>query len=239
MTHLVHFHLNQRAFGVWAARRGLSGRGEFDPHHALHVLLSALFGKGAFQPYRLFQQRFGPWSVYGHSALSAEALRETAELVGTPEMLSVISLGEMRGKPLPEAVGAGRRIGFEIRLSPTTRADGREQDAWVTRMKQAAPADGELLERPVLSREEAYGAWFARRLAGAADLEVVRMTAFCQASMLRSGQRFTAPEVVLQGTLRVTDPAAFRALHEGGIGRGKAYGFGLLLLRPADPERPF
>lgn len=41
------------------------------------------------------------------------------------------------------------------------------------------------------------------------------MTAFRQASMLRSGQRFTAPEVVLQGTLRVTDPAAFRALHEG------------------------
>jgi CRISPR system Cascade subunit CasE len=239
MTHLVHFHINQRAFGVWAARRGLSGRGEFDPHHAMHVLLSALCGKGALQPYRLFQQRFGPWSVYGHSAMSAEELIRTAELVGTPEMLSVISLAEMRGKPLPTQIEPGRRIGFEIRLSPTTRADGREQDVWVSRMKQAAPADGELLERPALTREEAYGEWFARRLGGAAELEVVRMTAFRQASMVRSGNRFTAPEIVLQGTLRVTDPEAFRALHEGGIGRGKAYGFGLLLLRPADPERPF
>jgi CRISPR system Cascade subunit CasE len=239
MSHLVHFHVNQRAFGVWAAKRGLSGRGEFDAHHAMHVLLSALFGKGMLQPYRLFQQRMGPWSVYGHSAMSAEELAKNAELVGTPEMLSVIELGDMRGKRLPAEVEAGRRIGFEIRLSPTTRADGREQDAWVSRMKQAAPADGELLERPALTREEAYGAWFARRLAGAAELEVVRMTAFRQASMLRSGKRFTAPETVLQGTLRVTDPDAFRTLYENGIGRGKAYGFGLLLLRPADPEQPF
>lgn len=239
MSHLVHFHVNQRAFGVWAAKRGLSGRGEFDPHHAMHVLLCALFGKGALQPYRLFQQRMGPWSVYGHSAMSAEELAKNAELVGTPEMLSVIDLGDMRGKPLPAEIEAGRRIGFEIRLSPTTRADGREQDAWVSRMKQASPADGELLERPALSREEVYQDWFARRLAGAAELEVVRMTAFRQASMLRSGKRFTAPETVLQGTLRVTDPDAFRTLYENGIGRGKAYGFGLLLLRPADPEQPF
>lgn len=239
MTHLVHFHLNQRAFGVWAARRGLSGRGDFDPHHAMHVLLSAQFGKGMLQPYRLFQQRFGPWSVYGHSAMSAEELIRTAELVGTPEMLAVISLAEMRSKPLPAQIEWGRRIGFEIRLSPTVRADGREQDAWVFEQKRPARGDGELLERPAPPREEVYGAWFARRLTGAAELEGVRMTAFRQASMLRSGNRFTAPEVVLQGTLRVTDPAAFRALHEGGIGRGKAYGFGLLLLRPADPERPF
>lgn len=239
MSHLVHFHVNQRAFGVWAAKRGLSGRGEFDPHHAMHVLLCALFGKGVLQPYRLFQQRMGPWSVYGHSALSAEELAKNAELVGTPEMLSVIDLGDMRGKPLPAEIEAGRRIGFEIRLSPTTRADGREQDAWVSRMKHAAPADGELLERPAPSREEVYQDWFARRLDGAAELEVVRMTAFRQASMLRSGKRFTAPETVLQGTLRVTDPEAFRTLYENGIGRGKAYGFGLLLLRPADPEQPF
>lgn len=240
MTHLVHFHVNPRRFGVWAAQRGLSGRGEFDPHHAMHVLLSALFGKGALQPYRLFQQRMGPWSVYAHSRMGAKALRETAGLVGTPEMLSVVSLASMRDKPLPEAVEAGRRTGFEIRVSPTTRADGRERDAWVARMQQAAPAgDGEVLERPALTREEAYGEWFARRLGGAAELETVRMTAFRQASMFRSGKRFKAPEVVLQGTLRVKDPEAFRAKYEAGIGRGKAYGFGLLLLRPADPERPF
>jgi CRISPR system Cascade subunit CasE len=238
MSHLVHFHVDQRAFGVWAAKRGLSGRGEFDPHHAMHVLLSALFGKGVFQPYRLFQQRMGPWSVYGHSALSAQALRDTAELVGTPEMLSVISVRDLQGKRLPERVEAGRRIGFEIRLSPTIRAEGREQDVWVYQAKRPIPGDGELMERPV-TREEVYQDWFAKRLTGAAELETVRMTAFRQSSMLRSGKRFTAPETVLQGTLRVTDPEAFRTLYEGGIGRGKAYGFGLLLLRPADPERPF
>lgn len=39
--------------------------------------------------------------------------------------------------------------------------------------------------------------------------------------------------VVFEGRLRVTDPAAFRAALESGIGSGKAFGFGLLSIAPA------
>jgi CRISPR system Cascade subunit CasE len=41
------------------------------------------------------------------------------------------------------------------------------------------------------------------------------------------------PNAVLEGTLRVVDAEAFRALLARGVGRHRAFGFGMLLVRPA------
>ena len=41
------------------------------------------------------------------------------------------------------------------------------------------------------------------------------------------------PDVVMRGVLTVTDPDAFSNLLAHGIGRHRAYGYGMLLLRPA------
>ena len=40
---------------------------------------------------------------------------------------------------------------------------------------------------------------------------------------------------MLYGELEVTDPEAFNRLLATGIGRDKAYGYGMLLLRPPRP----
>lgn len=237
MTHLVHFNVDPRRFGAWSAKRTPRGAEGSDPQHMMHVLLSALFGKGALQPYRLFDPQSGDWAVYGHSAMSAEELREVAAMVGTPEMADVVSLGDMRGKPLPTSIPEGTRIGFDVRLSPVMRTERSEQDAYAATAKRLFPDDPDGMARAGLTREGVYRDWFAKRVAGAAELEEVRMSSFRQVSMFRSGHRFTAPEITLQGELRVTDPEAFRTLHENGVGRGKAYGFGLLLLRPARPAQ--
>ncbi len=239
MTHLIHFGIRPRPFGVWAARRGLSDRRGFDPHNAMHVLLSALFGKGAFQPYRLFQPETGPWSVYGHSARSAEELAETARLVGAPDLLDVVDLDQIRGKPLPEAVPEGRRIGFDVRLFPVMRrGDGRVRDAFAALRERQAQGGAEADPAP-LTRERVYRDWFAERISGGAELETFRISAFSMPRMVRSGKGFIGPDLVAQGTLLVTGPDKFRSLLHEGVGRARAYGFGLLLLRPADPERPF
>ena len=42
------------------------------------------------------------------------------------------------------------------------------------------------------------------------------------------------PDVVMQGRLRVSDPQAFAQLLARGVGRHRAFGFGMLLLRPGD-----
>lgn len=236
MTHLVHISMNSRKFGTWAAQRGLSDRRGFDPHDAMHVLLSALFGKGVLQPYRLFQPEAGPWSVYGHSALSAEELAETARLVGTPDMLEVLDLETIRGKTLPEKVPEGRRIGFDIRLFPVMRGGNDQVRDAYTVLRERQLREGVEAGTDVLSREKVYRDWFADRLGDAAELETFRMTSFSMSRMVRSGKAFMGPDLVAQGTLRVTGPERFRSLLHEGVGRARAYGFGLVLLRPADPE---
>ena len=42
------------------------------------------------------------------------------------------------------------------------------------------------------------------------------------------------PDATLNGTLRINDPNEFRTKLRTGIGRHKAYGYGMLLLRPPD-----
>lgn len=41
------------------------------------------------------------------------------------------------------------------------------------------------------------------------------------------------PDAVFTGVLQVQDPTAFAALVARGIGRHRAFGFGMLLLKPA------
>jgi CRISPR system Cascade subunit CasE len=45
--------------------------------------------------------------------------------------------------------------------------------------------------------------------------------------------RIERPNAVLEGTLTVGDPDAFARLLARGIGRHRAFGFGMLLLKPA------
>ena len=42
----------------------------------------------------------------------------------------------------------------------------------------------------------------------------------------------------VHGTMTVTDPAAFAQLLAHGVGRHRAYGYGMLLLRPANRPAP-
>lgn len=53
----------------------------------------------------------------------------------------------------------------------------------------------------------------------------------------RERRQLTFAAVLFEGLLEVTDPDAFRAALEQGIGSGKAYGFGLLSIAPATSTR--
>jgi CRISPR system Cascade subunit CasE len=104
-------------------------------------------------------------------------------------------------------------------------------------------------------RERSYGDWLRREMLGvtatgearpqrvpAAELEgSARLVEFRQDPFHRTptkhsrdgGKGPKRPNAVLEGTLRVTDSAAFTSLLARGIGRHRAYGFGMLLVRRA------
>lgn len=219
MTNFIHIPVNAREFGRWCGLRGLN-----DQDSALHALVTGLFGRQALQPFRFYESQDAA-SIYGYSASGAEELTAISTMTATPDVERIIS-GPFSSKPLP-ALPAATRIGFEVRVSPVRRVGNQERDAFAADLALGYET----------TREESYLRWFARRLGGAAEIEEFRISKMRRLRTLRKDRRVELPEAVFQGTLTVSDQDRFAELLSGGIGRQKAYGYGMLLLRPADPVR--
>lgn len=255
--HLIRLPVDMKALFRWAAERNLgqTDGGGFDDGRALHHLLSESFGKGRLQPFRLVVEPRGGWgSLYAYCRADAAGLRDEAHAVAPPEHLGVIDLAALAGKPMPDDWRTGRRLGFEIRARPVRRllkplaeagkrpfAEGDEVDAFlVAALRQ--PVEDQTPDHPSggreLSREVVYAGWLAERLAGAATLAAVRLDSFRRHAASRKSRQGGAatlegPDALLRGELEIGDPEAFQLALEKGVGRHRAYGFGMLMLRPA------
>jgi CRISPR system Cascade subunit CasE len=134
----------------------------------------------------------------------------------------------------------GHVLVFEVRVCPIIREGrtGKERDASLAAADKSADA--------MLNRGQVYGQWLRDNLArqGGAELIDVSLERFCLLEVLRKSRKVGAgeprsnravngPDAVLKGRLRVTDSFAFAELVARGVGRHRAFGFGLLLLRPA------
>lgn len=137
------------------------------------------------------------------------------------------------------------------------RRRSRERDAFLAAVDADPLPRG---ERPEIVREEVYGRWLAGRLDVAATIDPgsFRLAQLKRAMLLRprqadrgsdlaqrrdlvrvgslkrgvKGEQGGSPDVTLQGALTVADPDAFAVLLARGVGRHRAFGFGMLLLRP-------
>ena len=78
---------------------------------------------------------------------------------------------------------------------------------------------------------------------GAVELLDVQLSAFARSKSVRrtqanadqgrKGHASDGPDATLKGSLRITDPTAFAHLVARGVGRHRAFGFGMLLLHRA------
>lgn len=102
----------------------------------------------------------------------------------------------------------------------------------VTLIGHPTGADGKHGTRRVLPMD-GWEPWFRRKLADAVELDAVQVQDLGPRSGDRHGHRVTHRWVGFAGTGTVTDSAALDSLLIGGVGRGKAYGCGLLLAVPA------
>lgn len=247
----------------WARRR--AGGESFDEGRALHHLTAETFGPGALRPFRLLVPRGRrEASLYAYSTRDAASLREIAQVAAGPEHLGVLRLDELAAKPMPEGWRAGQRLGFDLRVRPVRRprgpvsgpdgtiCAGSEVDAFLLEALRdhstEAPRRGEPggMEKAGRSREAVYLDWLAERFAPAAALDrgASRLARFRRVRAARPDRRSETPrdraaegpDATIHGVLAVTDPAEFAALLARGVGRHRAYGYGMLLLRP--PGRP-
>ncbi len=238
----------------WTPRRDQKGReqdADFDEGRALHHLLVESFGVGVLSPFRLLvAPRSTHAHLYAYSASDQVTLRETAQAYALPEVATVCNWTQLDAKPLPESWRTGRRVGFEVRIRPVSRiasplpnssgtafAKGAELDAFlIEALRRFPPSIGEheqQMKQAGRSRQSVYADWLSERLKGAATLEPdVRLAHFQRRRAAREGFAPEGPDATLQGNLVVVDPARFQELLARGVGRHKAYGFGMLLLRP-------
>jgi CRISPR system Cascade subunit CasE len=251
--HLVQLVPNSAALAHFAHGAGLPGD---DPGYLWHRALRDAFGTVAPQPFRILDSGGEPARLLGYGPADDDRLREALALAA-PDLDRVFPPVHIRSKTLPLPFGAGRRLAFETRICPIVRSksgDGtrqRELDAFVHHALS-------LEDQPRPEREPVYRAWLAARLAaGGCRLVAARMTSFRLGPLVRrrhaspgartatedgparrllaTGRRAASrrPEVVCDRVLEVTDSEAFARLLARGVGRHRAFGFGMLLLRPA------
>jgi CRISPR system Cascade subunit CasE len=234
--HLIHLRPNLNRLLPWAQRQGLiPDRGQGDLGYAFHAALKAAFADLAPQP---FSYRAGQ-GLLAYST-QAEAMRAAVALA-TPEVADILGLdatSQSPGlliRPFPKSWKAGQMLSFEVRARPVVRKDDKELDAFLSAVQR--------MPDTVLSREAVYADWLKRQFEGAAELHEVGMTEFKLSAVLRRGALQTegarpkrpvqGPDSVFTGVLQVRDSDAFAALVARGIGRHRAFGFGMLLLKPA------
>lgn len=237
---LLHTQPDPQRLAAWAARHRLLDK-EGDLGYALHALMHAAFGEQAPQPFRYLDAEQG---LLAYTRLDAT---EVAQLVALaePDVAAALGLGQTRQhgglnlRSFPTQWAVGHTLGFEVRVRPIIREGktGRERDAFLA---AAEKAQGCLLDRG-----EVYVQWLRDVLArqGGALLVDARMTRYQQLGVTRKSQKGSAddvrhnrlvngPDAVLAGQLRVTNSQAFAQLLANGLGRHRAFGFGLLMLRP-------
>ena len=104
--------------------------------------------------------------------------------------------------------------------------------------RDAFQAEAERHDRRAMTRtrEEVYADWLKERLEAhdAARLESTTLAMFQRTRTIRKlhSRPSEGPHALMRGTLTISDPTKFEMLLANGLARHKAYGYGMILLRP-------
>jgi CRISPR system Cascade subunit CasE len=233
-----------------AADRGFVGRGG-DLGYALHAALMAAFGEASPKPFALLSDRDPP-QLLGYVADDPETVRTHAALpaIAEADLVEPLGLWAIEARALPAVWRSGQVLNFQVRARPVIRSrpqgrngPTRERDVFFGSITET-PAPSEPVPYGAWpKREQVYLGWLERELGrgGAAVVETARMASFKRTRILhrpvrRDGYRQQSetegPDVVLRGRLRIEGGGAFGELLARGVGRHRAFGFGMLLLAP-------
>lgn len=226
---MLELRIDPQALIRFAQEHDVNRNRDEDLGYASHAWLKAAFQECSPKPYRLIHG--DTLKLLGYSAHSGPKLLEQAQTFATPLTLGMTRIEDLQhAKPMPNAWRPGRRLGFEVLACPTSRKEGHEKDLYRHRMERLTPGE----QAP--SRETIYLEWLEKQMGNAARLETATLEKFRFISHYRRGmdrKKLERPQALLKGVLVVTDSAAFNRLLARGIGRHRAFGYGMLLLKPA------
>jgi CRISPR system Cascade subunit CasE len=225
---MLELRLDSQALIRFAQENGVNHNRDEDLGYATHAWLKALFQERAPKPYRFIHSSHP--KLLGYSSLSGQALLEQANIFANPLALGVTRIEDLRhAKSMPDQWRPGRRLGFEVMTCPTSRREGHEKDLYRHHLTRLA--EGEVAP----SRESVYREWLDKQFGDAARLETAALEKFHFVSQYRRGmktKKLDRPKALVKGVLTIADSDGFNRLLARGIGRHRAFGYGMLLLRP-------
>ncbi len=239
---MAEARVNQEGLG-----RIMGARGWLDLGRAMHSLQRETLGELSMKPFRTIMHRNSPFGViYAYTRASAEELQEAIQTFATPDQILAIPPEHIRTKDMPETWRVGRHIGFEVTVRPVSRKryptepeeNGKkgktktvEHDPYTIACRETPPG------HPEPTREEVYTKWLedqVERLGGATVIPgQTQLVSLLEAHSDRGkGNTAVGPEVTLRSIMTIRDPGKYQTMMEHGIGRQRAYGYGMLLLKP-------
>ncbi|MDP3273863.1 MAG: type I-E CRISPR-associated protein Cas6/Cse3/CasE [Deltaproteobacteria bacterium] len=248
--HLVRLVLDRRELARIGARHHLGAW--VDDGALLHAGLAQLFATSTARAEVPFSS-FAVDDVYAESmrqplsefvlGYAAHSASELESRMG-PARDNLLLGFDSRRVPLP---AVGQRLGFRVRVCPVVRTRIAHDEATASGTPKVARESRELdafihqtltVARDVpVAREAVYGDWLRSKLVAhnACEVHSVELASFRRERMRRrasgGGLGIERPNAVLEGSLTVTDAGAFASLLTRGVGRHRAFGFGMLLLR--------
>lgn len=211
-----------------------------DLGYLLHAWLAASFGRLAPKPFWFDERQTVLW---GYAQADAVQLLEYLHDFSDPGAYAVLRADTLQSKPMPERWQKGKRVLLHVRLCPVSRRDGTEKDVFLRALDAWDACGGERCDPKKPTRAATYRAWFVKQVSPQAvtleQVSVVGMRA--RLAMLRPARDKTAkarrrierPEVHIEAIARIADGTAFAQMLARGIGRHRAFGFGMIRVLPA------
>ena len=249
--HMLQLPLDGRRVAAFALAHGLGDDiADGDGGYVAHALLAALFGPQAPKPFVLQPRPHQPGAVdlLAYSPVPLAVLQAQAALTAQPLAHAAVDWAGAAEKTLPALLPEGLVLGFQVRVCPTVRvargaqekSPGAEVDAFLAALDQWKAKGEPATAEP--AREPVYQNWLVSRMTGVELLDL-RLEGLRHVSLSRRGiapvggsrplKSFRKPDALYVGRLQVTDGGVLLNNLARGIGRHRAFGFGMLLLRPA------
>ncbi len=238
--HLVSFSLDPVALmSLSVARKTIPPSGDLG--YVIHQTLVETFGEAAPKPFHLLEKGFKVLAYSRHPAHDLVDIGLEHGRKGGGWELSSRALGfpTLDGAAIPNPWLPAKRCQFSVRARPVVRLSHakerglpRECDVFLHAVSNK-PKESEAW----LDRQTVYLSWFGDQVAkSGAKLGQVQIARMTRTQVYRKGAAsLDGPDVTFTGSLEVNDSALFNEFVLRGVGRHRAFGFGMLLLRSGGP----
>ena len=226
--HLMQAKIDPVRLARWSVEQKIS-----DPDRAAHCLVYGTFGAERVpKPFLMKVEGTNPsenGTVLAYTELEETELRELAKRNQKLAIESVMPPEGIRTTTIPDRWKPGTKFGFSVRVRPTQRGK------W---MERQAERDIYLERDGEMTRGELYCQWVAEiieKQGGASpEEETLAMNQFTirRTRRQRTSGYTLGPDATISGALEVRDSERFSQLLATGIGRHRAYGYGMVLLQP-------